>query len=713
MRIALIGLMLAATVVLTGCPDSDSGRTVNTGTAGNNGGGTTPGTELAANDLSVATDEDTTANGQLTARAPAQSTLTFTLSQAASNGLATVNDDGRFTYTPVQDFNGSDQFTYDVSNTQGGKSSGTVSITVNPIDDVPVAESASFAVQTNLELTGQLVATDADGDSLSYALDQTVSNGTLTLNSDGSFSYRSNTDYVGADSFNFVANDGNSDSSPATVNINVTAGPVNGVSRDITISSNVDGEDISFTLHEPDVLEPGQSYPLILEGHGYGGSKVNAASRSSGRLYNLLANGYGVLSIDQRGFGESGGTVRLFDPRLEGQDLLQILDWAEDATNIPWLDKSDGDIVLGAIGGSYGGGYQHTIYALDPDKRIDALAPEITWHDLRYSLFSGQVFKTYWATLLSAAGNALGNQDPQVNQGLLEGLLLNELSEENLQLLYEVSLISHCEKANAFSHNGQGVALDPVPALYWQSARDTLFNMNDARDNADCLKALGGDVRLLTKTNGHDAGDGERCGDLDKVQSIRDWFDEKLKGEAGKASYIPNYCFTLGESGTDAVITDDFPTNINGFMVPEQSITAFSHVDQANSILLSTTGSAGAVLAGVPKVTLTVSGLTELVPVDPILFLGIGIRSAGSSSDTLVMGNQVRPMRGFGNHEIELTGVNVRLQPGDEVRLLIYSGDNDRYPNSGSRVPVQVTVAGSAELPLLAADLPAPPSNTD
>lgn len=707
MRSALTGLIFAATIVLSGCPDSDNGRTVNPNTS-NSGG-----SELSANDLSVTTDEDQPAGGQLSASNSSQSTLTFALSQAADHGLASVNDDGRFAYTPAGDFNGDDQFTFEVSNTEGAKSTGTVSITVNPVDDVPVAQNASFAVQTNIELSGQLVASDADGESLSYSIADNVSNGSLNLNSDGSFSYTSNTDYVGADSFTFVASDGNSDSSPASVSINVTAGPVNGVSRDVIIESNVDGEAISFTLHEPDLLEPGQTYPLILEGHGYGGSKVNAANRSSGRLYNLLANGYGVLSIDQRGFGESGGTVRLFDPRLEGQDLLQILDWAKDDANIPWLDKSDGDMVLGAIGGSYGGGYQHTIYALDPNKRIDALAPEITWHDLRYSLFSGDVFKTYWATLLSALGNAAGNQDTQVNQGLLEGLLTNDLSEENLQLLYEVSLISHCEKQNAFSHNGEGNALDPIPALYWQSARDTLFNMNGARDNAACLKALGGDVRMLTKTNGHDSGDGERCGDLDKAQSIRDWFDEKLKGVTGKASYIPNYCFTLGESGTDAVVTSDFPSNINGFPVSEQSVTALSHSPQVASVFLKTAGSEGEILAGIPKAILTVSGEAQALPIDPILFLGIGVRSADSDSDTLVMADQVRPIRGYGFHDVELTGVNVRLQPGDEVRLLIYSGFNSRYPNSGSRTPVPVTVVGSVELPLLPANLPAPQSNTD
>lgn len=74
----------------------------------------------------------------------------------------------------------------------------------------------------------------------------------------------------------------------------------------------------------------------MLHGHGYGGSR---AQTPGGILKRLVDNGAGVISIDQRGFGESGGTVRVLDPDFEGQDLLQILDWAE--ANLDWLRYSN------------------------------------------------------------------------------------------------------------------------------------------------------------------------------------------------------------------------------------------------------------------------------------------------------------------------------------------------------------------------------------
>ena len=192
---------------------------------------------------------------------------------------------------------------------------------------------------------------------------------------------------------------------PATFSAKNATTPVSctraGTSTDVIIPSNVDGAAIAFTVHEPTVVIEGQKYPLILEGHGYGGSRVKAASRpasgGSGLLSRLLDDGFGIISIDQRGHGDSGGKIRILDPDFEGKDLVQLLDWAED--NLDWLAYRNGNLLLGATGQSYGGGFQHTIYAHDPKHRLDAIAPEITWHDLRYSLFSGHVFKSFWATL--------------------------------------------------------------------------------------------------------------------------------------------------------------------------------------------------------------------------------------------------------------------------------------------------------------------------
>ena len=486
-----------------------------------------------------------------------------------------------------------------------------------------------------------------------------------------------------------------------------------GVSKDMVIDSNVDGEAISFTIHEPTDFVEGAKYPLILEGHGYGGRKVAASARpakgNAGTFGRLLDAGYVVISIDQRGFGASGGKVRILDPDFEGKDLLQLIDWAE--ANLSYLPYKNNNLVLGAIGGSYGGGYQHLIYAIDPKHRLDAIAPEITWNDLRYSLYSGTTFKSYWATLLSAVGNSAGGQDDIVNRELASGLTTNNISEEGLALLYKNSLASHCAGENASTAGG---ALTKIDALYWQSTRDTLFNMNDLLRNVSCVSALGGDVRMLTKINGHDAGTGESCGALDKTQSIVDWFDEKLKGVANKALYIPKFCFELGETAGDGVVTGVMPkAEGNSFQVPAQSVVALQNSQApAASVVLMTAGAGGAILAGSPKIQLTVADALAGEAGDPIVFVALGIRRAGATADTLVMANQVRPFRGYGTFDDELNGVTVRLAENDQVRLLIYPGFTPRYPVTGTKVAAPVSVSATVSLPLLPGNLPAPPDNT-
>jgi len=481
-----------------------------------------------------------------------------------------------------------------------------------------------------------------------------------------------------------------------------------GVSTDVLLASNVDGEAIAFTVHEPTAVMSGARYPLILEGHGYGGNRVAAAERPAAGdpslVARLLDSGYAVISIDQRGHGDSGGQIRILDPDFEGKDLIQLLDWAE--ANLPYLAYRDANLVLGAIGGSYGGGYQHTIYAHDPQHRLDAIAPEITWHDLRYSLFSGMVFKSFWAVTLSAAGNLTpGGQHQQVNDGLANGLTNNSLTQTEQDLLKKVSLVDACEAGT----------LQPIDALYWQSASDTLFNLNDAVRNFQCLDALGGDVRLLTKNGGHDTviggADGDQCGALHKAQAILDWYDEKLKGVAGQASYIPQLCFHIDGSAADGVVPASLPIGGQNATVPPTLITAQDTSPQVVSVPLATIGAGGAVLAGVPTIQLTVSDPLGLELGDPILFLGLARRPSGSSTDTLLQPNQVRPFRGYGAFADELIGLTARLAEGDEVRLLMHASYVARYAGSGSDAAAPVSVEAVIGLPLLPGNLPAPPAN--
>jgi uncharacterized delta-60 repeat protein len=172
---------------------------------------------------SLGTDEDTAITVTPTGSDVEGDALTFAIVTAPTHGSVTVNGDGSFTYTPAANYNGSDSFTYKANDGTADSASATVSITVNAVDDAPVANGASLATDEDLVLNGAAVATDADGDTLTYALVSGPLHGTLQLKADGSFAYTPAANYNGSDSFTYKANDGTADSNVATVNITVNA----------------------------------------------------------------------------------------------------------------------------------------------------------------------------------------------------------------------------------------------------------------------------------------------------------------------------------------------------------------------------------------------------------------------------------------------------------------------------------------------------------
>lgn len=154
---------------------------------------------------------------------------------APSHGVVVVNADGTFSYTPALNYYGSDSFTYKISNGQVDSNVSTVSITVTPVNDIPVAASLSVSTLEDTALTLDLLAqaSEVEGSTLTVSIVTGPAHGALALNADGSYTYTPNADYHGADSFTYRVNDGDSsagsgqglDSALATVNLTVT--PVN------------------------------------------------------------------------------------------------------------------------------------------------------------------------------------------------------------------------------------------------------------------------------------------------------------------------------------------------------------------------------------------------------------------------------------------------------------------------------------------------------
>ncbi len=182
-------------------------------------------------DDAFSTDEDTVLNETggvlINDSDPDGDPLTIASTTQPGNGTLSMETNGRFTYTPAANFFGTDTFQYTVTDGSLESNVATVTITVEPVNDAPLAMSDTFAVaQGGLLMVaaseGVLANdTDVDGDSLTAQLVSGPANGSLTLNDDGSFTYSPAAEFSGTDSFVYVASDGELLSDETTVTINV------------------------------------------------------------------------------------------------------------------------------------------------------------------------------------------------------------------------------------------------------------------------------------------------------------------------------------------------------------------------------------------------------------------------------------------------------------------------------------------------------------
>jgi VCBS repeat-containing protein len=135
-----------------------------------------------------------------------------------------VNANGTYTYVPAADYFGADSFTYKVNDGAADSAVATISITVTPVNDPPVAAAAAVSTAEDTPLNGTLpAATDAELDALTFAKVADPAHGALVLNADGTYTYTPVANYNGPDSFTYKVNDGAADSAVATVTITVSA----------------------------------------------------------------------------------------------------------------------------------------------------------------------------------------------------------------------------------------------------------------------------------------------------------------------------------------------------------------------------------------------------------------------------------------------------------------------------------------------------------
>ncbi len=288
--------------------------------------------------------------------------------------------------------------------------------------------------------------------------------------------------------------------------------------QDVTITS-FDGTKIAAHWFVGDGVGPGQRAPTILEGPGWsqgGDTNSGGGAADAGAIFgvpgisNFVSHGYNVLTWDPRGFGQSGGTVEIDDPKYEGRDVQALIDWVSKQPEAQ-LDQScsktkrrgkhrkrrskrqvtcatsPDDPTIGMAGASYGGGIQ--LVAAGLDQRIDAIAPTIAWHSLLTSLFPEGNIKLGWGSILEAIGvegtlpgglsapaTAAGRQDPHFYSILANGLASGTTTQDDLDWM---------------ASHGPGELLNriQVPTLIMQGTVDTLFPLDEGVANFNQIGA--------------------------------------------------------------------------------------------------------------------------------------------------------------------------------------------------------------------------------
>ncbi|QRN97631.1 tandem-95 repeat protein [Archangium violaceum] len=172
-----------------------------------------------ANGQSVSTNEDTSKAITLTGWDAEGAALSYSISTPPTKGTLTGTLPN-LTYVPTANETGTDSFKFRVSDGALSSSNATVTITLNPVNDAPIAIPQQVVTPANTPRAITLLGVDADSSSLRYTVVTQPTQGVLS-GTPPFLTYVPNLNASGADSFTFKVNDGSLDSLSTRVSITI------------------------------------------------------------------------------------------------------------------------------------------------------------------------------------------------------------------------------------------------------------------------------------------------------------------------------------------------------------------------------------------------------------------------------------------------------------------------------------------------------------
>lgn len=454
-----------------------------------------------------------------------------------------------------------------------------------------------------------------------------------------------------------------------------------------------DGHMVPITVYRPVYASADDPVPVLLHSHGWAGARATADDA----FPTFIAGGFGVVSIDMRGHGDARASsqARVHNVDYEIQDVIHVIDYV---AGLDWvLLDGDGDPRLGALGGSYGGGYQLLTAAFDD--RLDAIAPEITWNSLPQSLAPQMAIKSAWIDLLYFGGRAQANLHESIDQGFAWAQATNTFPDGSEP--GEPDFVTPFTQSSPATYPG---AID-IPTLLIQGANDTLFNVNEAIDNYRLIEATGAPVRLVTHFDGHilntngtlsQAGAaGEHglqpprgpspCGDIDEMTVA--WYQRHLVGLDVPTG--ADVCLAI--DGTTVANAGRLPWLLTSHTVDDLSILLGIPDQTATATVLEATQPT--YLAGTPYL----QGNVTTTAADAIAYITLTVDPA--DGDAYVLNAQVTPLRNpdagttSQTFLLELGAISGLLNPGDTLSVTVSSSD-EQYAHNQARSPGTVDLTG-------------------
>ncbi len=485
---------------------------------------------------------------------------------------------------------------------------------------------------------------------------------------------------------------------------------------------------IDVSLYTPAVTPA----PAVLLAHGFGQDKTALAPEAK----RLQREGYVVLAYSARGFGRSGGEIALDSLDAEVPDARALVDVL--AAN-PAVEKVEGDPVVGAVGGSYGGALALMLGATDP--RIDTVVAAITWNDLADAVdpkSAGTVadagatplrdFKSGWMARLFGAGIA-GATTPC-------GRFTPAFCDLYGRLVAGGGLTAADEALLKRSSPDTVLAGMKAPTLLLQGLQDSLFGLDQADANERQIAAAGAPVQVRWFDGGHDGGN------FDTTDTVTDdWLAAHLKqhsavpatfaydvpatatsfDETRTAASYPGLDGTPGATKTVALAGPP-QTVVNPPGGEPSSVTGIPGLGSSTALGREATGLLGAgnpagetatfgsakltaptVLAGAAHVRIRIVPTGGTAPGEALLYAQLATRT-GDALRPLPGG--VAPVRvrlpaGGATVDVTLPGTAWSLTPGDQLVLALRTSDT-QYAGSTAAAAYTVALTGPIDLPTVA-----------